>query len=181
MPSCLAFMYEGCEPVELCGTVDALRRCGAEVQMYGRTKLINCAHGITVQADITELPSTLADCLILPGGMGWKNLQRDETAKKLTEEYIAANKLVAAICAAPSVALGHWGVLKGAKATCYPGMEDGMKGSTPEKKNAVTDGRIITGCGVGGALDFACELITALCGKAKADEIAESVVHHVYG
>ena len=35
--------------------------------------------------------------------------------------------------------------------------------------------------GVGGALDFACELITALCGKAKADEIAESVVHHVYG
>ena len=40
---------------------------------------------------------------------------------------------------------------------------------------------IITGCGVGGALDFACELITALCGKAKADEIAESVVHHVYG
>ena len=73
------------------------------------------------------------------------------------------------------------GLLEGKKATCYPGMEDGMTGATPVKANAVTDGKIITGCGVGGALDFACALITALCGKAKADEIAESVVHHVYG
>ena len=76
---------------------------------------------------------------------------------------------------------GGMGLLEGKEATCYPGMEDGMAGATPVKANAVTDGKIITGCGVGGALDFACELITALCGKAKADEIAESVVHHVYG
>ncbi len=55
-----------------------------------------------------------------------------------------------------------------------------MTGATPQGERR--HGRkIITGCGVGGALDFACELITALCGKAKADEIAESVVHHVYG
>ena len=82
-------------------------------------------------------------------------------------------------CAAPSIILGGMGLLEDKKATCYPGMEDGMTGATPVKANAVTDGKIITGCGVGGALDFACELITALCGKAKADEIAESVVHHV--
>ena len=92
-----------------------------------------------------------------------------------------AGKYVAAICAAPSIILGGMGLLEGKEATCYPGMEDGMTGATPVKANAVTDGKIITGCGVGGALDFACELITTLCGKAKADEIAESVVHHVYG
>lgn len=164
MPSCLAFMYEGCEPVELCGTVDALRRCGAEVQMYGRTKLINCAHGITVQADITELPSTLADCLILPGGMGWKNLQRDETAKRLTEQYVSANKFVAAICAAPSVALGHWGVLKGAKATCYPGMEGhGLNScATHVDQRVVVDGKFITAQGPGVSLEFGLEIAAQL-------------------
>ena len=120
--------------------------------------------------------------LVLPGGMpGTTNLYADKRVTDAVRTMADAGKYVAAICAAPSIILGGMGLLEGKKATCYPGMEDGMKGSTPEKKNAVTDGKIITGCGVGGALDFACELITALCGKAKADEIAESVVHHVYG
>lgn len=164
MPSCLAFMYEGCEPVELCGTVDALRRCGAEVQIYAHTKLVKCAHGITVQADITELPSKLADCLILPGGMGWKNLQRDASAKALTEQYVAANKFVAAICAAPSIALGHWGLIKGIEATCYPGME-GLGLTSCAKhvdKRVVVDGKFITAQGPGVSLEFGLEIATQL-------------------
>ena len=58
-----------------------------------------------------------------------------------------AGKYVAAICAAPSIILGGMGLLEGKKATCYPGMEDGMTGATRSKANAVTDGKIITGCG----------------------------------
>ena len=51
-----------------------------------------------------------------------------------------AGKYVAAICAAPSNALGGMGLLEGKNATCYPVMEDGMTGATPQA-NAVTDGR----------------------------------------
>ena len=112
---------------------------------------------------------------------GTSNLYADKRVTDAVRTMADAGKYVAAICAAPSIILGGMGLLEGKKATCYPGMEDGMTGATPVKANAVTDGKIITGCDVGGALDFACELITALCGKAKADEIAESVVHHVYG
>lgn len=85
-----------------------------------------------------------------------------------------AEKYVAAICAAPSVILGGMGLLKGRRATCYPGMEDGMEGAEAVPATCVTDGKIITACGVGGALDFACALITALISREKADEIAFS-------
>ena len=70
------------------------------------------------------------------------------------------------------------GLLKGRRATCYPGMEDGMEGAEAVSATCVTDGKIITACGVGGALDFACALITALISREKADEIALSVVYH---
>ena len=53
-----------------------------------------------------------------------------------------------------------------------------MKGAEAVKTTCVTDGKFITSCGVGGALDFACALITALAGREKADEIASSVVYH---
>ena len=173
-------LAEGFEEVEAFTPVDLLRRAGVETRLVGVTG----ARGINVVTDLSmdEVDLAKADMLVLPGGMpGTTNLYADKRVTDAVRTMADAGKYVAAICAAPSNILGGMGLLEGKKATCYPGMEDGMKGSTPVKANAVTDGKIITGCGVGGALDFACELITALCGKAKADEIAESVVHHVYG
>ena len=178
-------LAEGFEEVEALTPVDLLRRAGVETRLVGVTGETVCgARGIRVVTDLSmdDIDLAQADMIVLPGGMpGTTNLYADKRVTSAVRAMYDAEKYVAAICAAPSVILGGMGLLKGRRATCYPGMEDGMMGSTPEKKNAVTDGRIITGCGVGGALDFACELITALCGKAKADEIAESVVHHVYG
>ena len=172
-------LAEGFEEVEALTPVDLLRRAGVETRLVGVTGATVCgARGINVVTDLPmdEVDLATADMLILPGGMpGTTNLYADKRVTDAVRTMADAGKYVAAICAAPSIILGGMGLLEGKKA------EDGRKGSTPEKKNAVTDGKIITGCGVGGALDFACELITALCGKAKADEIAESVVHHVYG
>ena len=39
------------------------------------------------------------------------------------------------------------------------------------------DGNIITSRGLGTAIDFALKLIEVLSGKAKAEEIAESIVY----
>ncbi|MFR1151064.1 MAG: DJ-1 family glyoxalase III [Butyricicoccus sp.] len=178
-------LAEGFEEVEALTPVDLLRRAGVETRLVGVTGETVCgARGINVVTDLSmdEVDLAKADMLVLPGGMpGMTNLYADKRVTDAVRTMADAGKYVAAICAAPSIILGGMGLLEGKKATCYPGMEDGMTGATPVKANAVTDGKIITGCGVGGALDFACELITALCGKAKADEIAESVVHHVYG
>ena len=178
-------LAEGFEEVEALTPVDLLRRAGVETRLVGVTGETVCgARGINVVTDLSmdEVDLAKADMLVLPGGMpGTTNLYADKRVTDAVRTMADAGKYVAAICAAPSIILGGMGLLEDKKATCYPGMEDGMTGATPVKANAVTDGKIITGCGVGGALDFACALITALCGKAKADEIAESVVHHVYG
>ena len=117
--------------------------------------------------------------IVLPGGMpGTTNLYADKRVTSAVRAMYDAEKYVAAICATPSVILGGMGLLKGRRATCYPGMEDGMEGAEAVPATCVTDGKIITACGVGGALDFACALITALISREKADEIAFSVVYH---
>ena len=43
--------------------------------------------------------------------------------------------------------------------------------------SVTVDGNIITSRGVGTAIDFALKLIEVPCGKAKAEEIAESIVY----
>ena len=124
----------------------------------------------TFGAKMTETPAPMTASMKETGGGSASNYEALRNKPKINGHELIGDMTPAQL-----------GITDGRRATCYPGMEDGMTGATPVKANAVTDGKIITGCGVGGALDFACELITALCGKAKADEIAESVVHHVYG
>ena len=175
-------LAEGFEEVEALTPVDLLRRAGIETKLVGVTGETVCgARGISVVTDLgmDEIDLSSADMLVLPGGMpGTTNLYADNCVTDAVRTMADADKYVAAICAAPSIILGGMGLLEGRKATCYPGMEDGMKGAEAVKTTCVTDGKFITSCGVGGALDFACALITALAGREKADEIASSVVYH---
>ena len=83
---------------------------------------------------------------------------------------------IAAICAAPAKILGRKGLLKGKKATCYPGLEDLLEGASFVTDSVVTDGNITTSRGLGTAVDFACELIRLLADKEKSDSIRASVV-----
>jgi 4-methyl-5(b-hydroxyethyl)-thiazole monophosphate biosynthesis len=74
-----------------------------------------------------------------------------------------------AICAAPSV-LGELGILKGKKATCYPGFEDKLVGATVLDKPVVQDGHVLTSRGVGTAIDLGLAAITCLTGSSKLSE-----------
>lgn len=171
-------LAEGFEEVEALTPVDLLRRAGVETRLVGVTGETVCgARGIRVVTDLSmdDIDLAQADMIVLPGGMpGTTNLYADKRVTSAVRAMYDAEKYVAAICAAPSVILGGMGLLKGRRATCYPGME----GAEAVPATCVTDGKIITACGVGGALDFACALITALISREKADEIALSVVYH---
>ena len=177
------FLANGFEEIEALATVDILRRAELDVKTVGvGGKTVTGSHGIPVTADIEEKDVTTDDMelVVLPGGMpGTNNLYADKRVTDAVRKCYDEGKYVAAICAAPSVILGGMGLLKGRKATCYPGMEDGMAGAIPLERTCVVDGRIITACGVGGALDFGCALVSALCGEEKARRIAAEVVHNV--
>lgn len=178
-------LAEGFEEVEALTPVDLLRRAGVEVKLVGVTdKTIYGAHGIGVEADLEmdKADFSHAEMVVLPGGMpGTTNLYADTRVTAAVRKMADDGKYVAAICAAPSVILGDMGLLDGKKATCYPGMERGMKGAVALDRNCVVDGHIITGRAVGGALDFACALVAALRGEEQARKVADAVVHHAGG
>ncbi len=172
----MLYMYlaEGFEETEALATLDFIRRAEIPVLTVGVTgKYICGSHGIEVKADIELSQSDVnqVDGVILPGGMpGTLNLEKSETVTEAALHCFDNNKLVCAICAAPSV-LGHLGILKGKKATCFPGFEEQLFGAECLDEAAVADGNIITGRGAGSVFDFSREIITAVKGKAKAERV----------
>ncbi len=176
------FLADGFEEIEALTPVDLLRRAGVEVMtssIYPDRKSVTGARTISVNADITIDDAAVkdGDIIVLPGGMpGTVNLLECDKLMKMVDEHNAKGGRIAAICAAPAKILGAKGLVSGKKATCYPGLEDLLQGATPVTDSVVTDGNITTSRGLGTAVDFACELITLLCGSEKAREIRTSVV-----
>jgi 4-methyl-5(b-hydroxyethyl)-thiazole monophosphate biosynthesis len=115
-----------------------------------------------------------ADLLVLPGGT--VRLNELEGLKQLLLAAHRQGKLIAAICAAPMV-LGGLGILKGRKATCYPGFEKYLTGATLETdKPVVTDGNIVTGRGPALTFAFALTLVALLAGQGKRSEVASGLL-----
>ena len=173
------FLATGYEEIEALTSVDVLRRGGFEVitvSMQNEKEAVG-SHGIKVIADSTFAECDLrdADALILPGGMpGTKALDSNEELAKALKNQFEAGRLVAAICAAPSV-LGHIGLLKGKKATCYPGFEQELEGAEFVDVLAVGDGNIVTGKSIGGAMDFALTIYEKLCGKESRKNLEKTL------
>ncbi|MBN2159470.1 MAG: DJ-1/PfpI family protein [Spirochaetes bacterium] len=171
-------LAEGFEEIEAVTIIDVLRRAGVEVtSAFLKKNPVTGSHAISVTADknIEGIKSSDFDCMVLPGGMpGSANLKDDQRVIELAREFSSKEKIVAAICAAPLV-LGYAGVLKGRRATCYPGFEAQMTGATPVADPVVRDGTVITGRGPGCAIPFALELVAALAGKQVAEQLRESM------
>ena len=147
MKKVAVFLAPGFEECEALMTVDLLRRAQLDTTMYSihNTDEVTGSHNITVKADkkLNEL-NELFDCVVLPGGMpGTKYLMESKEVNELIVEHFNQNRLVAAICAAPSV-LGELQLLQGKKATCFPGFEDQLHGAEVLNQKTVTDGIIIT-------------------------------------
>lgn len=181
MSKIAVFFADGCEEIEGLTVVDMLRRAKLEtvtVSIMGRNE-IHGSHGITFLTDTLFENTQIAsfDAVVLPGGMpGTTNLGAHEGVVSAVKEFAAGGKLVAAICAAPSV-LGQAGVLQGKKAVCHPGWEDKLTGAVVLQENAVTDGNIITSRGMGTAIDFSLALIGALADEQTVSDVRKGIVY----
>lgn len=174
-------MADGCEEIEGLTVVDIVRRAGIHITTISISdkKEVAGAHGITFLADAKkdEVDFSTLDGIVLPGGMpGTTNLGADETVDKVIREFAAGGKLVAAICAAPSV-LGQAGLLNGKHATSYPGFEPKLTGAVTSEDPVVQDGNVITSRGMGTAIAFALEIVSYFTDKKTADKLAESIIY----
>ena len=175
------FFAEGYEEIEALTVVDICRRCGLGVDMVSVTEelMVTGSHGIGVRMDkgFSSADFQEYDMAVLPGGMpGTKNLEAHEGLMAQVDAYYAGGKYVAAICAAPSI-FGHRGILKGRRACCYPGMEAHLEGAEVTAGPVEISDNVISSRGMGTAMDFALAIVEVLCGKEKAQEMAEAVVH----
>lgn len=175
------FLASGFEEVEALTPIDLLRRAGVQVTIVSVTeeRTVTGSHQITVAADalFEETDFSDQDLFILPGGQpGTSHLKACGKLRSLLTEANENGKLLAAICAAPTV-FGDMGLLNEKKATCYPGCEEGLAGAECLTDRVVVDGNLITSRGVGTAIPFALSLIEQLFGKEKSEEIRKSIVY----
>jgi len=169
----VVLIAEGTEEIEAITPGDVLSRCGVDVTYagVGGTEFTG-GHHVPLRADCTvdDLGEILFDALILPGGgKGAEAMHKSEAANKLIMRHHDADKIIAAICAAPAVVLAPLGLLNGKHATCFPGLE---RRFSPEIKacetNVVVDGKIVTSRAPGTAMEFALKLAELLTGAQTA-------------
>ena len=157
------FLADGFEDIEALGPVDVLRRGGLEVKtvsISGNAEVVS-AHGVEVKADLLfgDADFSDADLLLIPGGMpGAKNIDEHEGVRRALAAHAAKGKLIGAICAGPMV-LGHLGLLRGKRATCYPGFERELDGADYTAAQCTVDGNVVTGKGPGATLEYAYTLL----------------------
>lgn len=177
------FLAPGVEEVEATATVDALRRASIDVVTVavGDNLKIKGATGQTIVADslISQVDTSDADWLIIPGGdPGAQNLAANRDVRNKILEHTKKNGRIASICAGPAVVLAPLGVLKGKKATCYPGLGDAINANGGEyvKQTVVIEPGLITSEGPGTTLPFAIEIIRATKGAEAANSVASGML-----
>ncbi len=173
-------LAQGFEEIEAITTVDILRRAGIDVKtvaIRSTSDYVIGGHDITVSCDLKRKQASVNDLegIILPGGMpGTINLEQSDTVQRLIAFCVDNNRYLCAICAAPQI-LGHLGILKGKKATCYPGFEGELIGAELQDAPTVVDGKIITGKGPGATVDFAMAIVSELKGEEVAMKLRDSM------
>ena len=172
------FLAEGFEETEALACLDVMRRAKLSVQTVGVTgEFVISSHGVCVKSDVSadDIDYDEIEGAVLPGGMpGTLNLEKDERVINCVKYCNENGKIVAAICAAPSI-LGHLGILSDKKATCFPGFEKELKGADCTAAHAETDGNVITGKGAGCAIEFGHAIVAKALSKQIADKVIEEM------
>lgn len=103
---------------------------------------------VTVDKDISEVSAGDFDAAIFVGGPGTTVYFDDPTVQKIAQDAVQQDKVVGAICIAPSI-LANAGVLEGKRATAFSSEVPDLKakGAVYVAEDVVRDGKIITASG----------------------------------
>lgn len=178
------FLANGCETIEALTVADILFRAGIPCTRVSvsSTPVVVTSHNVTVIADTTvdHLNWDEYDMLVLPGGIpGTPNLRACASLMKQVVRFHREGKMIAAICAAPSI-FADLGLLKGVRAACNPSVEQILidNGAELVRENAVTAGNIITSRAMGTAIPFALAIVEHYKGREAADQLGRNILYY---
>lgn len=172
----LALIFEGFEELEAVAPFALLRRAGIELTIASNQSEVTGSHHISLSNlnNYLEIKFQSYDCLILPGGSHYKYIKENKYIHTIIDYFMKKKKLVAAICAAPTI-LGMLGYLENKKYTCFTSMNEDFKGFYLSD-GVVLDGNLITAKSVAYSIDFAFYIIQYLAG----DECLNKVKKQIY-
>ena len=118
---------------------------------------------ITVNTTLKDVDTNKYQAIIYIGGAGCTIFWDDLFAHKIAKQALIERKILAAICSAP-VTLARAGLLKGIKATCFPGDAEQLKaeGALYTGNPVENTGLIITANGPDATAAFSAEIIKVI-------------------
>jgi len=176
-------LANGFEDIEAITVIDVLRRGGVQVVTASihETLDVVSAHGIPVKADalFSDAKDEAYDAIVLPGGgEGTANLKACEPLLERLRRQHDEQRLLCAICAAPTVLVAAGVLDPEVSVTCYPSCQDELDREWSPAP-VVVDETVITGQAPGSALLFALVVLQTLEGPDVAGEVAEGMVTDV--
>uniref|UniRef100_A0A7S0YN02 DJ-1/PfpI domain-containing protein n=1 Tax=Polytomella parva TaxID=51329 RepID=A0A7S0YN02_9CHLO len=179
--SALVPIGEGSEEIEAVTIIDVLRRAGANVEVASveSSREVLCSRGVRIVADclIDDVKDKEFDLIALPGGAkGSEQLRDSVPLDGMLKKQLDSGRLLGAICAAPYTVLETKGLLKGRKATAYPGISSQLENQSAVNSRVVLDDNLVTSRGPGTAFEFSLALVSHLFGEKKASQVAEALI-----
>lgn len=172
---------QGTEDMEAVIPADILRRAGYRVVIAGENEIVTFAKSLKILPDkllenIDE--SEVFDAIVLPGGLtGVQNLLENPYLEKLLINQHKNKRMIAAICAAPTILTGLKIIDNTVMVTSHPGSADKFAPERYSTESVVVSDNIITSRGAGTAIEFSLKIVEILSGKAAAEKIAEGIVY----
>jgi 4-methyl-5(b-hydroxyethyl)-thiazole monophosphate biosynthesis len=183
MARALVPLADGFEEIEALSVVDVLRRGGVDVvtaSVAGPCE-VRGAHGVVVLADapFAEAEKDDFDAVVLPGGsVGTDNLAHSDAVLERLRRQKQEGRVIAAICAAPTVLVKAGVVEPEQHMTCYPSCAETL-GRRCADVPVVADGALVTGQAAGSALLFALVVLKTLTSGRTAERVARAMVTDV--
>ncbi|MDH0061123.1 protein deglycase YajL [Leclercia adecarboxylata] len=183
--SALVCLAPGSEETEAVTTIDLLVRAGIKVTTASVASdgnlIITCSRGVKLVADapLVEVADGDYDVIVLPGGIKGAECFRDSPLLVETvRQFHHSGRIVAAICAAAATVLVPHNIFPIGNMTGIPTLKDKIPEEQWVDKRMVWDPRVnlLTSQGPGTSIDFALKIIELLVGRAKAYEVASSLV-----
>lgn len=178
----LVLLVDGVEEVEAVTPIDLLRRAGVEVTTaaVGDNLTVTGRNKIQLIADrkLGDVRDELFDVLVVPGGPGVTALRKSPDVKSAVANHARGDRLIAAICAAPTVLLDA-DLLKNRRHTAHFSVHNELP-NLVENEEVIRDGNILTSRGAGTAIPFALAIIRGLCPPDTAEKVASSICYTIH-
>lgn len=174
----IAILSNGFEEVEAIGSIALLKRSGIEVDIYALQNTKASGKHNLVLADLKKFENvdlTQYDGLLIPGGPHYVEMEASTKVKDTITYFMEKNKMVATICAAPTI-LGHMGYLKDKKYTCFTSMNEDF-GGMYVNAYVVCDKNLISAKSAAASIDFGFAIIRYLQGEAQEQKIKEQIYY----